>query len=242
MTRLEKAVAEIVTVATGQLSERAATLLDDTSRRLEAEIRLRRVSDDVEEVERRQERHDQRRRYRHRLVDRAERVNPRSGRLYRDPDNAKIAGVCAGLARYLGFEPWTVRLAALTGLIFIPGVVFPAYWIAYFIMEKPDKTLAAAASDRDRRRRGRGDDTSAGAAAADHDPRYKFDAGRSLRYAGADLTQAELRLRRLESFITSDQYELHRELTKIEREDVPQNGARGAVDSDNSGGEARRGF
>jgi hypothetical protein len=48
---------------------------------------------------------------------------------------------------------------------------------------------------------------------------------RSLRYTNADLTQAELRLRRLESFVTSDQYELHRELTKIEREQEPS-GAR----------------
>ncbi len=42
--------------------------------------------------------------------------------------------------------------------------------------------------------------------------------GRNLRYTSADLTQAELRLRRLESFVTSNQYELHKELTKIERE------------------------
>ena len=241
MTRLEKAVAEIVTVATGQLSERATTLLDDTSRRLEAEIRLRRVSDDVEEVERRRQRHDQRRRYRHRLVDRAERLNPRSGRLYRDPDNAKIGVVCGGLARYLGFEPWTVRLSALTGLIFIPCVDFPAYWIAYFIMETPDKNLdGASPNKRGRRYPRRDDDSQAGGATAGNDMRRKFDAGRSLRYASADLTQAELRLRRLESFVTSDQYELHKELAKIESEDVPPAEPRGAVGPAAGVGDARR--
>ncbi len=231
MARLEKAVSEIVTVATGQLSDRATTLLDDTSRRLEAELRLRRVAEDPEEweqLDRRQQRHARRRRSRHHLVDRAERVNPRSGRLYRDPENQKIGGVCAGVARYLGFETWAVRLAALTGLIFIPGVVFPAYWIAYFIMDTPDNNLDGDA-ERNEQRRGRSRRRHRGLNANNdapqgNQPPQKFDAGRSLRYTSADLTEAELRLRRLESFITSDQYELQKELAKIENEDRP-NGA-----------------
>lgn len=161
-------------------------------------------------------------------MDRAERVNPRSGRLYRDPENQKIGGVCAGLARYLGFETWAVRLAALTGLIFIPGVVFPAYWIAYFIMDTPDNDLDDQAPRGDGKRRGRSrrkqrrderELSQRGAAAVGNEPPQKFNAGRSLRYTSADLTQAELRLRRLESFITSDQYELQKELAKIERDD-----------------------
>ena len=48
MSRLESAVQEIVTVTTGQLTERATSLLDDTSKRLESELRLRRVTDDPE--------------------------------------------------------------------------------------------------------------------------------------------------------------------------------------------------
>lgn len=220
MARLEKAVSEIVSVATGQLSERATTLLDDTSQRLEAELRLRQTTEDTDEVDRRQQRRDHRRRVRHRLVDRAERINPRSGRLYRDPVKQKIGGVCAGLARYLGFETWTVRLTALTGLIFIPGIVLPAYVIAYFIMETPDNHLDNQLSRNDRPRRGRF------RSGRGREQRQKFDVSRSLRYTSADLTQAELRLRRLESFVTSDQYELQKELAKIEREDSAD-GARG---------------
>jgi hypothetical protein len=45
-----------------------------------------------------------------------------------------------------------------------------------------------------------------------------FSKRRSLRHTAADLTQVELRLRRLESFVTSGRYELHKELNKIERE------------------------
>ncbi|MEE4283408.1 MAG: PspC domain-containing protein, partial [Pseudomonadales bacterium] len=221
MARLEKAVAEIVTTTTGQLSDRATTLLDDTATRLEAELRFRKTTDDPdtgERVARRRSRNSGR----HRLVDRAERVNPRSGHLYRDIENAKIGGVCAGIARYFGLQTWTTRLAALTGLLFLPGIVFPAYWIAYFIMDKPDTEDSMMAGRKTRT--SRSDETST-ASAANTRRDEVLQPSRSLRYTNADLTQAELRLRRLESFVTSDQYELHRELTKIEREQEPS-GAR----------------
>jgi phage shock protein C len=230
MARLEKAVQEIVTVTTGQFSDRAASLLDDTSKRLESELRLHRVTDDDPEVERSQAHRRRRARFRHRLVDRAERVNPRSGRLYRDPKNSKIGGVCAGTARYFGVETWTVRLAALTGMLFVPGIVFPAYWIAYFIMDTPEnpETDEPTPRSKKRRRRRREKERESGrprgAAAVGDEPPQPFVAGRRLRYAGADLTQAELRLRRLESFVTSDQYELQKELAKIEREEDQSNG------------------
>lgn len=216
MARLEKAVAEVVSTTTGQLSERATSLLDDTATRLEAELRFRREPENPDEAG---ERISRRRRNssRHRLVDRAERVNPRSGHLYRDVENAKIGGVCAGVARYFGLQNWTTRLAAFTGLLFLPGIVFPAYWIAYFIMDKPDSEYSPRAekgSSRESKRAAR----RARNENSDNQRTETILPGRSLRYTNADYTQAELRLRRLESFVTSDQYELHRELAKIERE------------------------
>jgi phage shock protein C len=218
MARLEKAVGEIVKVTTGQLSERATTLLDDTSQRLEAELRLKRASDTNPDIEQEQQRRSQRRYSRHRLVDRAERVNPRSGRLYRDPEHQKIAGVCAGVARYFGVDRWIVRLAALTGLLFMPAVVMPAYWIAYFLMDTPAKSEAAVNAQEQTKNRGRKSRRGSVNNSSDAESNQPFQPSRSLRYTSADLTQAELRLRRLESFVTSDQYELHKELTKIERE------------------------
>jgi len=227
MSRLEKAVQEIVTVTTGQLSERAATLIDDTTQRLESELRLRRATDDPD-VEEKQARRRRKTRYRHRLVDRAERVNPLSGHLYRDNHDKKIGGVCAGLARYFGLQTWGVRLGALTGMLFLPGIVFPAYWVAYFIMDAPNDTGAEPSKRRSRRHRRRSrrhhrTESDQHHTVEQRDPPQPFEAGRNLRYANADFTEAELRLRRLESFVTSEQYELQKELTKIEREGaVPQ--------------------
>ena len=45
----------------------------------------------------------------------------------------------------------------------------------------------------------------------------QWEPRKMLTYSRAELAQAELRLRRIESFVTSDQYELHKELTKMEQ-------------------------
>ena len=220
MNRLENAVQDLVSVTAGQLGDRATALIDETSKRLEAELRLKRASEDDPEVEEQVERRHQRRRSRHRFDQRRR----RSSRLTINRENEKIAGVCAGLAPYLGVEIWMVRLAAVTGLLFIPHIVFPAYWIAYFVMEKPDKRQIADERDDEsrrsrRRRKGRSfNNEDRSQAAAEAPAEQAFNARRDLKYTRTDLTQAELRLRRLESFVTSKQYELQKELHRIERD------------------------
>lgn len=50
-------------------------------------------------------------------------VRPREGRL--------IAGVCAGLARRFGIDPWAMRALFLL-LLLIPGsqlIIYPVLWI-----------------------------------------------------------------------------------------------------------------
>jgi phage shock protein C len=51
-------------------------------------------------------------------------------RLYRDVENARVAGVCAGIADYFGLRACHVRLATIFGLIFF----FPATSIAYIAL------------------------------------------------------------------------------------------------------------
>ncbi len=114
--------------------------------------------------------------------------------------------MCAGIARYYGIETWVVRCAAVTGLIFVPQFVFPAYWIAYFLMDLPPRESAP-----DDRRPGRDDHSSpAPELGTNLSPR------RSLRNIQADLTQIELKLRRMETHVVSGQYELQKELNKFD--------------------------
>jgi phage shock protein C len=73
-------------------------------------------------------------------------ANPgRQPRLALDVENKKIAGVCAGFARYLGVEPLLIRIVWLA-LALGAGFGFFAYLIAWILMPK-DEPRAAAARD-----------------------------------------------------------------------------------------------
>ena len=152
-----------------------------------------------------------------------ERLELRSRRLYLDDDNGRIVGVCGGIANYFGMEAWVVRCIAVTGLIFMPSIVFPAYWVAYFVMDHPPGDPEKERKRRRRRRRRRRRD--AGSAEREDRRRdhtapapemgVRFSPRRSLRAVQDDFMELELRLRRIETHVTSGQYELHRELGKI---------------------------
>jgi phage shock protein C len=55
--------------------------------------------------------------------------------LTRDTQNKKIAGVCAGFARYLDVDPVLVRVVWLA-LAFGTGIGFIGYLIAWIVMPK----------------------------------------------------------------------------------------------------------
>jgi len=66
-------------------------------------------------------------------------VNSPRTTLYRDKQNGKIMGVCAGIADYTGVQTRWVRLGALAMLLMTGGWVIPAYFIAGFVLnKKPD--------------------------------------------------------------------------------------------------------
>ena len=84
--------------------------------------------------------------------------SPRAGRpLRRSAADRKIAGVCGGLAEYLGVEVTIVRLVWVIVAI-VPGAVFGgviAYLIAWLLMPedasytvRPDRQLTRSAGDR----------------------------------------------------------------------------------------------
>jgi phage shock protein C len=63
-------------------------------------------------------------------------VRPRDGRV--------LAGVCAGLGRRFGINPWPARLLFVLVLMVVPGsqlLVYPLLWI---LMPREDAAVAAA--------------------------------------------------------------------------------------------------
>jgi len=228
--RFERAVEDLVGSARGQFADRATAFIDQTTDQLRRELATpnraaggpgrsaggaRRSADPVDDDD----------------VDdhrppRPDISHRRSRYLYRDTSRQRIVGVCAGIAAYYGVEPWVVRIVAVTGLLFLPSIVFPAYWIAYFVLDKGPNGKRRSSRWRrygyySHRRHARMNRSS-------HAPRGSDDGGErverqqpltprgSLRNLSADLTEAELRLRRMESHVTSGQYELQRELAKLD--------------------------
>ena len=68
-------------------------------------------------------------------------MNSLRTRFYRDKQNGKIMGVCAGIADYTGVAVIWVRLAAVTLVTMGMGLVIPAYFIAGFIANKKPANL-----------------------------------------------------------------------------------------------------
>ena len=195
MQRLERAVERLATAAGGAIAGRAASYINDAADRLERDFEGRRS--------RRRRRH--RPRERHWPLER-----PPAERLRRDPQRGKIGGVCAGIAGYYGAQPWVVRCIALTGLIFLPSLVFPAYWILFFVMSRPKEGGAG-------RERSAEPNAGQGAqAAAAPELGAGISPRRGLRNLQADLMQAELRLRRMEFHVTSGQYDLQKEFNELD--------------------------
>ena len=224
--RLEGAVDELVTMAKEQFSDRATSFVQDAADRMEQEIESRRG--------RQGRRRSSRSRHRQggcaggysggpnwmsdmwspqywgmRPGPRSVRDNPyRTRKLYRDVRHQRIAGVCAGIARYFGMEAWVVRCIAATGLIFMGQIVVPAYVIAWWVLEPAPNSEGAVDAQSSERKP---DHTSP---APELGPR--LSPRRSLRDVQWSLDQIELKLRRMETHVTSGQYELQRELRKID--------------------------
>jgi phage shock protein C len=67
--------------------------------------------------------------------------------LYRDKKNAKLMGVCAGIADYTGIDSLWVRLGALFMIPITSGFVIPMYFIAGILLNKKPPHLYVDAQE-----------------------------------------------------------------------------------------------
>ncbi len=63
-------------------------------------------------------------------------MTKRRGELFRNPSRGKIAGVCAGIADYFGWETWLVRILVVSGVLFGMPFLILGYVAAWFILDK----------------------------------------------------------------------------------------------------------
>lgn len=198
LRRLEEAVDELAHSARDTVSQRTARLAEDLEQRAR---RLRRQLEDAAEPQ--AERSD--------AVGlmTAKRSNGWLRDLYRDPDRAWLAGVCAGLARYFDVEPWVVRLVFISLFLFNAFLMFWAYVAAVVLLARRPQGSSAGYVAAAIRASGRSPAPELGHRLA---PRPGV---RSLRLRFADI---EARTRRMEGYVTSREFTLQREIAGLERE------------------------
>ncbi|MBI2380093.1 MAG: envelope stress response membrane protein PspC [Gammaproteobacteria bacterium] len=152
-------------------------------------------------------------------------VSPRRT-LYRDTRNGKITGVCAGLADYFGFERWVVRIICLSLVVFMGPMPVVAYFVLTFILDKKPGHPESMTEARMREGIQKGMNGMRGAKAPANqkyqpDPLTVWRSGTApsqvLATIEGSFSKLELRLRDLESFVTSKRFHLEREFQEIRR-------------------------
>jgi phage shock protein C len=128
-----------------------------------------------------------------------------------------VLGVCRDIADYLGIEVWIVRVLMITGLIFMPTFVLPAYivgglgmriWLSH--RQRRAERLAAEEAATPGA-------ASAGKAQANGNEARDEPVADLLQRAAARMARAERRLREMEAYVTSGRYDLQRELHELDR-------------------------
>jgi phage shock protein C len=131
------------------------------------------------------------------MSDLYERKNPH--RLYRDKENAILAGVCAGLAGYFGLNRKGLRLIAVICTLFFPPFMIPAYIILAFILPAKPQDLY---KDESQEKFWRGVSMA------------PTDVFSNLNHRFREL---DLRLQKMEAYVTSREFDMDRELGRGQR-------------------------
>lgn len=125
--------------------------------------------------------------------------SPNPHKLYRNVAEGKLGGVCAGIADYLNVDSWIIRLAVVLGFFFFPPVFVVGYPILWWILKPRPRNLYETKEEEVfwRSVATRPDQTLAGLKA-------KF-------------REMDRGLSRIEGYVASKEYDLHRQFRDLER-------------------------
>lgn len=141
------------------------------------------------------------------------------GELYRNPEQGKIAGVCAGIADYFGWETWLVRILVVSGVLLGMGWFIVIYIAGWFILDKKkpgSKTIKHGEQSRDQGSAAEVQDI------ANESIKVKsriWQAGEPPKEAFHDIRRKyqslERQLRTMERYVTSPEFTVSREINKL---------------------------
>lgn len=150
-------------------------------------------------------------------------MNRKRGELYRNAEQGKIAGVCAGIADYFGWETWLVRILVVSGVLFGMPFLILGYVAGWFILDKtPEKNMQS-----------HHESYESHYAKGDHQGKQKVDvsnesikvkariwqAGEPAKQALYDIRRKfrslEGRVQAMEQYVTSAEFTVSREINKL---------------------------
>jgi len=122
---------------------------------------------------------------------------PSPNRLYRDRQNGFVLGICAGIAEYFGLQRWLVRVLVFVSLlIFTVPTLILYFGFALFVPAAPEQLYETPEEGKFWQ-------------GVRVDPSRKFS---ELRHRFREL---EIRLRKMEAYVTSDGYRVRREIDDL---------------------------
>ncbi|MDH3620951.1 MAG: PspC domain-containing protein [Gammaproteobacteria bacterium] len=122
-------------------------------------------------------------------------------RLYRDADKAVLGGVCAGLARYLGFNLKVTRFLAVIAFLCAMPFAIVGYLAAVFLIPSASSRAYDAAADDEQRKEALREEIRRAKPTVDEVRK---------RYESMDE-----RLARIEKYVTSSRYELDEKFRRL---------------------------
>lgn len=152
-------------------------------------------------------------------------MKPKGSDLYRNTAQGKIAGICAGIADYFGWETWLVRILVVSGVLFgIPFLVL-GYIAAWFILdEKPETPVTTVKS---RFHKADNDSKKYNNRQSEHNNEHEsikvktriWQSGEPPKQAFHDIRKQfktlEKKLQRIEHYVTSTEFTVAREINKL---------------------------
>lgn len=131
------------------------------------------------------------------MSDLYERKNPH--RLYRDKENAILAGVCAGLADYFGLNRKGLRIiVAISTFFFVPFVVLAYIILTIVLPTKPEDLY----KDESQEKFWRGVSMAPSDVFGNLNHRFR---------------ELDVRLQKMEAYVTSKEFDMDRELGRNSR-------------------------
>ncbi|WP_286233062.1 envelope stress response membrane protein PspC [Thalassotalea sediminis] len=141
------------------------------------------------------------------------------GELFRNPSKGKVAGVCAGIADYFGWETWLVRILVVSGVLLGMGWFVVIYIAAWFIL---DKTPTSAKDTASKNHYATPEDVKRNEDLAAEPIKVKakiWQAGEPPKQAFHDISKKfrmlERELQLMERYVTSPEFTVSREINKL---------------------------